>query len=151
MKRHLLSLLLLLSCLSARADEPATFATVQDAQAMMTRFLDNYVKNDQAEAFRKLPRLTASRTDEEQRLHIQKFVQWNAQTSEHRGAALAYRLVSTKSVSDVLTRVRYIVLDERLPLTLDFFLYRTSPQNPWGLADLQLISGPAKLFSSEEE
>ncbi|MFX7910608.1 hypothetical protein ABTK30_20185, partial [Acinetobacter baumannii] len=52
-------------CLVANADEPQSFGTVAEAQAMMSRFLDLYVKGDQSEAFRKLPRMTTSRTDEE--------------------------------------------------------------------------------------
>lgn len=138
-------------CLVANADEPQSFGTVAEAQAMMSRFLDLYVKGDQSEAFRNLPRMTTSRTDEEQRQQIQKFVQWNAQTSEKRGSPISYRLVSSKVLSDVVARERYIVLTERLPLTFDFFLYRTSPQERWGLADVQLINGAAKLFANEEQ
>ena len=128
-----------------------SFGTIAEAQASFVHFLDEYVHRDAAEALRRLPRFSSSRTEEEQRAQIQKVVQWHAQSSEKRGAALGYQFVSTKTIADVVTRLRYIVLTERQPLTVDAYFYRTSPSQRWQLADVQFISGPVKLFANEEQ
>ena len=110
-----------------------------------------YVAKDQIEALRKLPHFSVARTDEEQRQQIQKYVKWNAETSEKRGASLSYQSLPTKTVGDSVARIRFLVLTDRLPITFDFFMYRKAPGEPWALADLGLSSGAVGLFVSQEQ
>ena len=128
-----------------------SFASLDEAKTSFAKVLDEFVSHDQSEALRKLPRITTSRSDEEQRLAIQRFIQFNLQTSEKRGPASTYKYISTVTISDVISRVRFVVLAERLPLTMDFFLYKPVEQSNWKLCDVSFATGPKILFSSEDQ
>jgi hypothetical protein len=123
-----------------------TFKSLEDGRAMAERMLSDYVHKDAAEAIRSLPRLSTSKTEEEQRLAIQKLVAWNVNSSEKRGASLGYKFESSRSISEVVTRLRFIVLGERMPLEWDFYFYRPGTDRDWQLADIHGGSGAMNLF-----
>jgi len=138
---------LFLVCAHADAGKDS-FKTIDEARSMVERVLSDYVKKDQAEALRSLPRFAQSKTDEEQRVSVQKYVAWNATSSEKRGATLGYKFESSKTVAETVMRLRFVVLCERLPVVWDFYFYRTGLDKDWQLAELRGGSGAINLFDA---